>query len=569
MTSKTVPKLTLFERSGVQYFRVVIPKDLHKALGKSKLVESTKTSDKRQAERVAARRHSEILEGFEIARRRLNPQAVAELTPELGQALADHVRHQILSQDDQVRQHPKTLGALYAALAYQANHWDPPSESHPQPLSPPPGLIPGPEHPTFMGATRGQMATTRAFHAQALGLYRDALASGDLRAALPKAEQAAEALGIRVDWHSQALAAQVAACLRKVLEATVQAHEALAARDSGQVVDTPHAPKPQPALKAHKLRDAFDKWKASSTTRADDSVKACERALVLFEGWARNPDLNKISRELGTNFKAHLLTLDSTSKTARDRLNWILSLLKFAAQELEWLPKHPWQGISIEARTTAKRRPWKIEELQRFFSGPLFTAYTLPKDAKAGTEAAYWIPLLGLFTGARISELCQLQVRDVDQDNGLIKIRSEAEGQKLKTESAERDIPIHAELIRLGFLDYVAQLPPQGSLWPTLPLRKGKPGGYFSQWFNETRKAPPISLGDLPDFHCFRHSVRSIMAEQGISEPVQDKITGHAVKGSTGTKVYTHHPLTVLRKAVGVVQYPGLTLPRVYKPKQA
>jgi hypothetical protein len=54
------------------------------------------------------------------------------------------------------------------------------------------------------------------------------------------------------------------------------------------------------------------------------------------------------------------------------------------------------------------------------------------------------------------------------------------------------------------------------------------------------------------------------MAEAGISEPVMDRITGHTVKGSTGTKVYTHVTPKTLQQAVEAVRYPSLSLPRAY-----
>lgn len=114
----------------------------------------------------------------------------------------------MLALDDQVRLNPTTLGALYAGLAYQANHWL--TEPYPQARPFPVGLLPAPDRPAFMGATPGQLGTTRAYHLQALELFREALASGNLSAALPKAEQAAEALGLRIDWHSKAMGPQVA-----------------------------------------------------------------------------------------------------------------------------------------------------------------------------------------------------------------------------------------------------------------------------------------------------------------------------------------------------------------------
>ena len=49
----------------------------------------------------------------------------------------------------------------------------------------------------------------------------------------------------------------------------------------------------------------------------------------------------------------------------------------------------------------------------------MFTRYDLPRDAKAGHDGAYWVPLLGLYTGARPGELCQLRVADVLDVEGM------------------------------------------------------------------------------------------------------------------------------------------------------
>jgi integrase len=561
MTSKTVPKITLFDRAGIHYYRVIVPKDLHEVIRKKRLVGSTKTSDKRKAELFAARRHTEILEEFEAAERKLNPQPVAEITAELGKVLAERARAQVLRLDDLTRHDPKKAGALYAALGYQLLKGYSVTRT-PVPL--PTDLIPSADHPDFAGAPYAQAQTIAALHTRSLADLRVAAARGDLLAAMPYAKQEAEALGLVIDWHNKAQAPQIGQVLRLVLAAIVKAHEDLEARNQGRMIETPAIEAKAPALKARKLRDVFDKWKASKK-RSPDADRACERALVLFETWAKNPDLEAITRQMGSDFRAHLTSLDGTSKTARDRFVWAQSLLKFAAQDLEWLDRQPWRGLSIESKTTNKRRPWTAAELQKFFSQPLFTSYALPSLAKAGKDAAYWVPLLGLFTGARIGELCQLHTQDVDTVGAVLHIRDEAEGQQLKTANAERAVPIHPELIRLGFLEFAQrqQANKPGPLWDALPLRKDKPGGYFSQWFNEARKVPAVGLADGPDFHCLRHTVRTKMTESGISEAIQDRITGHALTGSTGTKVYAH-PVDILRTAVASIQYPGLSLPRAY-----
>ncbi len=97
-----------------------------------------------------------------------------------------------------------------------------------------------------------------------------------------------------------------------------------------------------------------------------------------------------------------------------------------------------------------------MEQLRTLFAKPLFTSYAPPSDWGAGGDAAYWIPILGLYTGARIGELCQLAAADIEKTDGvdLIHITDQGEGQSVKTTAGRRLVPVHPELVRLGFLEY-------------------------------------------------------------------------------------------------------------------
>ena len=69
------------------------------------------------------------------------------------------------------------------------------------------------------------------------------------------------------------------------------------------------------------------------------------------------------------------------------------------------------------------------------FDAPLFKAYALPSATKAGADAAYWVPLLAAYAGARPSEPCQLWCDDISEGPGglVIEFREHAERkQKLK-----------------------------------------------------------------------------------------------------------------------------------------
>jgi hypothetical protein len=72
------------------------------------------------------------------------------------------------------------------------------------------------------------------------------------------------------------------------------------------------------------------------------------------------------------------------------------------------------------------------------------------------------VPLLGLFTGAREAELCQLYVDDVYGDEAtslwVIDI-NQREDKTLKSgEQNARRSPLHPQLVRLCFLEFVDQL---------------------------------------------------------------------------------------------------------------
>lgn len=118
------------------------------------------------------------------------------------------------------------------------------------------------------------------------------------------------------------------------------------------------------------------------------------------------------------------------------------------------------------------------------------------------------MPLLGLYSGARIGELVQLRRRDIELvgDILVMTVTDEGDNKKVKTAASVRKVPLHSELIRLGFTEYVERVAPNPDdpLWPSVPLRQGKSGGFFSQWFGTYRRG--LGFDRYPDFHCLKIS---------------------------------------------------------------
>ena len=141
-------------------------------------------------------------------------------------------------------------------------------------------------------------------------------------------------------------------------------------------------------------------------------------------------------------------------------------------------------SVEIGGKESEGREPWTKEELGLIFSDLLWTKRAIPTDKKAGKEAAYWIPLIACYTGARLTEIAQLWTDDIAMELGkeAFEFRADAQrDQKLKNTGSWRAVPMHSELIRLGFCDYVQSLP-KGELFPHLPKEgKNGAGGQFGK----------------------------------------------------------------------------------------
>jgi integrase len=565
MKRDTVARLPgLFQRGSTYQLRVMIPLDLQQAYeGRTKVIRSLDTSEWREASYKGAKVRAELLQEFEERRRALNPEPVAQITPELGQTIGARIRSRLLGWDETLRGDPRLADVWLRftdAFSYRTltklRSGPPPTPSLPSPAE----LADLAQRSPFDGLTPLQLSRLAEVNSAADEAAALQLASRSLSAVTTMADSEARKLGLLVNWKSPEARPVLLDCLR-VYRA---AHADLVKRDDGDDVQTPQAPAKVAHTAPMKLRDVFERWKKTKK-RSEDSVRACERALVLFEDHTGDTPLQTITRAQGDDFRSWLQTLGTASKTAHDRLNWVKSLLVYAYRDLELISRQPWEGIDIEHRTEKPRGPWTDEELKAFFSLPLFTRHELPTTAKAGADAAYWIPLLGLYTGTRVGELCQLRAEDVEttKHGAFICITEEAVGATVKTAAGIRRVPVHSELVRLGFLDYVATMKKARavSLWPRMPMRKGKPGAYFSDWVNAFHKAATDNP-KAPVFHELRHTVRSALHSAKVEHETIGRIIGHETGLSDAEKAYTHVSDMELRAAVEALRFSAVKLRR-------
>ena len=143
---------------------------------------------------------------------------------------------------------------------------------------------------------------------------------------------------------------------------------------------------------------------------------------------------------------------------------------------------------------------------------------------------ARWAALIGLYTGARASEVGQLLVADIIISDGIqcFNITDEGENQRLKSEVSIRVVSIHADLIELGFNDYVSSL--TGAR--LFPNGKADAINGAGNWISKAFSAHVKEVGGKWEkskrgFHSLRKTVIQEMQTAKVSDELRAQIVGH------------------------------------------
>jgi integrase len=294
------------------------------------------------------------------------------------------------------------------------------------------------------------------------------------------------------------------------------------------------------------LSDLIDRFTADKASRLSPG-KATEYAALyrlLKELWGESKPVREIDRadcravrDIVSSLPPHAskhwprLTLPQAAEHAREHgippmdpatanayPSRLSTLLRWAQRE-ELTDRNPAVGLRVaepEGDPRHARNPFSPDQLRRIVSG-------LPGEL----PWRRWIVLLGLFTGARLNEICGLATDDVTEREGIpvILIRPDTRG--LKTASACRLIPLHP-MIRSGIPEYTEAMRRAGHarLFPELTMdSRGRFSDAFQKWFArflaKTEAAAPKT-----SYHSFRHCFRDPLREAQAPDEIVDALLG-------------------------------------------
>jgi len=224
------------------------------------------------------------------------------------------------------------------------------------------------------------------------------------------------------------------------------------------------------------------------------------------------------------------------------------------------------------------RDAFTVDELNTLFGAPVFTSGERPEAG--GGEAAFWLPLLALYSGARRSELAGLCADDVREVEGvwcLLFVEDKKIGRRLKSATALRTVPVHPKLSQLGWLHYVETVRRSGGggkawLFPEISPQVPAELKAWTKWFTRYLRKAGVE-DERKVFHSFRHSFKDALRAADVGEDLNDALCGqknssvgrsYGAKQKSGAKdIVRRFGMERLKSAVYAAEYEGLQLSQV------
>ncbi|MCP1232139.1 tyrosine-type recombinase/integrase [Acetobacter indonesiensis] len=338
--------------------------------------------------------------------------------------------------------------------------------------------------------------------------------------------------------------------------------------------------KPAPVKSSSpRLSVMAEKFIYSDTTKSPDTLKATRKTIDLFiEAFGDKP-IRQITGTVAGEFFDLLSSLPAThgkgktvlplrmviaqaqeqgqetvsGKTVKNHFSRMSSLWSHLVQR-DLVDKNPWAGWDFNVTKKIVRRGWTDGELT-------LLASTHWSGAAVSHRTWAGIITIGMFTGMRLGEICNLRRQDIEVIDNVpcFHVRPHIEdGWSPKTAAGTRIIPIHSSLLKMEELNLL-EANGEKYLFPDLTVSaSGERGDNFARSFSKHKKR--LGLPDAVTFHSFRHTVSTKLRNQEahIRELWIDTVLGHeATHKSQGTMNYTSGiEVANLKQVIEALTYP-------------
>ena len=264
---------------------------------------------------------------------------------------------------------------------------------------------------------------------------------------------------------------------------------------------------------------------------------------------------NKLTKHLAIREAIKVESVDKISpKTANEYIGSCSAFGQWLDDE-GYIDKNPFMKMKTTIKeNTNKRKAFTQEEIALILNA------LEHNDIKGNRKSfRYWGSLIALYSGARLEEICQLQLDDIEQHENLWCFNINDDGDKnVKSKSSKRIIPIHSAILDKGFINHVKTLRDNSHTRLFPELKRSPNHGYgrpLSNWFN-TKFLVDLNIKTKSIvFHSLRHTVATGLGEAGINDSLQKRILGHSMANNVTAGYDKSMRLGLMKDAIEKLPY--------------
>lgn len=265
--------------------------------------------------------------------------------------------------------------------------------------------------------------------------------------------------------------------------------------------------------------------------------------LNVFQRLIADVPINRFTKHDASNVREKLKTLPKnnsksgepiSSRRANNLLTNISSFFSWCEKERDLINSNVFYGKSLPV-------PNDDEGRERFTEEDLLTIFTNKRFTKPDKKRMfnYWVPIIAYYSGMRLAEISFLRKQDIIQVNGIwafaIKpFQIDDKKRTIKNKKSTRTIPIHSDIIKLGFLDYVESC--KGELLFDTKRANHKHDDAIGKSFGVFKKKLGLPEGKV--FHSFRMTFMDIAAQQNLDLVLIKDFVGHSHSGDVTLSSY-------------------------------
>jgi integrase len=279
-----------------------------------------------------------------------------------------------------------------------------------------------------------------------------------------------------------------------------------------------------------------------------DTWDGRQRALKTFvQAVGAKTAVNAITRQMAAEWSGNLVRAGASKRTAVNYVSNVAQVFAFLVQQGH-LTDNPVKGVMVMKQRDKSQRKADGHEWEAFDLTQLKAIFAPAHLAKMTKVHQRWATVLGLYSGARVGEIAQIFLRDIVEEQGIwcIRLTVESDGQSIKTEGSKRLVPLHPDILELGFLDYVQTRKNAGDerLFPEVNLNgnAGKGASVSSSFTYHLNRSgveiKPRRQNGRIGFHSLRKTVIQALQGTAVSDERRRAFVGHEQADDVHTTSY-------------------------------